>query len=258
MQILLLVNNWVGWQISMWLKNHGESIVGLVIHPPNNRKYTEETIECLKLKDDQIFDGSKLKSPESIGRIKALNSDLCLSILFDYILQQEFVDLFRMGVINLHPSYLPYNRGNYPNVWSIVDGTPAGVTLHYIDADVDTGDIIAQEEISVELTDTGESLYRKLEKACVELFVNTWPQIKNGKLKRISQPSDIGTYHRANDVQNIDEIDLNRQYMAIDLINILRARTFPPYNGAYFSDRKNRKVFLRLNLYYGEQENSNE
>jgi len=252
MRILLLVNNRVGWQISMWLKNRGESIVGLVIHPPNNRKYAEETIECLKLKDDQIFDGSKLKSPESIGCIKALNADVCLSILFDYILQQDFIDLFRMGVINLHPSYLPYNRGNYPNVWSIVDGTPAGVTLHYIDAGIDTGDIIAQKEISVELTDTGESLYRKLEKACVELFVNNWTHFKNGKIKRIEQSLDAGTYHRATDVQNIDEIDLNRQYMARDLINILRARTFPPYNGAYFKDENNRKVFLELNLYYDD------
>lgn len=242
----------------MWLKNQGEFIVGLVIHPPNNRKYTEETIECLKLKNDKIFDGSKLKSPESIGRLKALNADVCLSILFDYILQQEFIDLFRMGIINLHPSYLPYNRGNYPNVWSIVDGTPAGVTLHYIDAGVDTGDIIAQEEISVELTDTGESLYRKLEKACVELFINTWPDIKSGKVKRVAQPLGVGTSHWANDVQNIDEIDLNRAYIVRDIINVLRARTFAPYNGAYFRDGNNRKVFLRLNLYYDEQENSDE
>ena len=242
----------------MWLKNQGESIVGLAIHPPNNRKYSEETIECLMLKNDQIFDGSKLKSPELIGQIKALKADVCLSILFDYILHQEFINLFRLGVINLHPSYLPYNRGNYPNVWSIVDGTPAGVTLHYIDAGVDTGDIIAQEEIRSELMDTGETLYRRLEKACVKLFINTWPEIVSGNIKRTAQPLCIGSYHQSSDVQNIDEIDLNREYIARDLINILRARSFPPYNGAYFRDENNRKIFLRINFYYAEQENSDE
>ena len=75
----------------------------------------------------------KLKEPKVLEAIDALQPDIGLSILFDYILRSEFLELCPLGVVNLHPSYLPYNRGQYPNVWSIMDGTPAGVTLHYID-----------------------------------------------------------------------------------------------------------------------------
>jgi methionyl-tRNA formyltransferase len=252
MRLLLLVNNWVGWQITSWLKERDEEIVGLVLHPYQNRKYGNEITSSIGLPGKIIFDGSRLNESSILHEIAALKADIALSILFDYILQDEFIRLFSKGVINLHPAYLPYNRGQYPNVWSIVEGTPAGVTLHYIDTNIDTGDIIAQIEVPISPVDTGESLYRKLEKACVELFVNNWPHIKNGKVKRMEQSLDAGTCHRATDVQNIDEIDLYRQYMAIDLINILRARTFAPYNGAYFRDKNNRKVFLKLNLYYDD------
>src|SRR5207248_7068189 len=132
------------------------------------------------------------------------------------------------------------------NVWSIVDGTPAGVTLHYIDEHVDTGDIIAQREVLVDAADTGGTLYNKLERAAEALFCETWPLVRSGKAPRIPQGSG-GTYHRVRDVEAIDEIDLDRPYKAGDLINILRARSFPPHRGAYFRDG-NRKVYIEVSL----------
>ena len=63
-------------------------------------------------------------------------------------------------------------------MWSVLDGTPAGVTIHYIDAGVDTGDIVAQER--VELLDewTLEEAYDRLQEAMVALFEAHWPAIK--------------------------------------------------------------------------------
>jgi len=52
-----------------------------------------------------------------------------VSVLFDYILKPDFLGMFPGGTINLNPALLPYNRGQYPNVWSIVEGTPAGATI---------------------------------------------------------------------------------------------------------------------------------
>jgi len=251
MRILFLGNNWVGWQIVKWLREQNEQIVGLVTHPPHKRKYGNEIIRCAEVDPDRIFDGSQLRQPEILRAIKALDPDIGLSVLFDYILAPKFIEIFPAGVINLHPSYLPYNRGNYPNVWSIVDRTPAGVTLHYVDAGLDTGDIITQRQVPVEPVDTGETLYRKLEQACIELFKDTWPLIRSGRVPRMPQRSNEGTYHRARDVERIDHIDLNRKYTARELIDIIRARTFPPYSGAYFV-HEGRKVYLRLKLLYEE------
>ena len=152
------------------------------------------------------------------------------------------------GCVNCHPALLPYNRGQYPNVWSIIENTPAGVTLHYIDCGIDTGDIIAQKEVLIEPIDTGESLYKKLEKTCVNLFKDTWFMIRSRQAPRIPQLSNEGTYHRTSDVELIDKIELDCKYTARELINILRARTFPPYKGAYFL-HNGRKVYLQLKLF---------
>lgn len=246
MRILYLGNNRVGRQVLRWLKEQREEIVGLVVHPPEKQKHGAEIIRESGLDAQNIFDGSILDKPESLAAIRRLRPDLALSVFFGYILKPEFIGLFRGGVINLHPAYLPYNRGTYPNVWSIVDKTPAGATLHYIDAGIDTGDIIAQQKVAVEVKDTGATLYHRLEQACLELFQRTWPLIRAGQPPRFRQPAP-GTKHRARDVAQIDEIDLHRNYRAGELIDVLRARTFPPFPGAYFRS-DGRKVFLRLQL----------
>jgi len=240
-------NNWVGWQVIRYLTERDEDIVGLVVHPKHKQRYGEEIVKSAHLDPSVIFGGSRLGERDTFQAIKTLEPDIGLSIFFDYVLSKEFTALFPLGIVNLHPSYLPYNRGQYPNVWSIVEGTPSGITLHYIDEGIDTGDIIAQKEVPVEWTDTGETLYRKLERGSVELFREQWPLIREGKEQRTSQSGMDGTYHLTQDVQRIDEIDLDQRYAARDLINIIRARTFPPYKGAYFGDG-NKKIYMRIQL----------
>ncbi|MFC2144243.1 methionyl-tRNA formyltransferase [Acidobacteriota bacterium] len=255
MRILFLGNNAVGLEVLRELVEGRERVVGLVIHPPEKQRYGEEIIAASALPEEQIFDGASLKRAEVIEAIRALRPDIGLSVMFGYILQAEFLALFSRGVINLHPSLLPFNRGPHPNVWSIVEGTPAGATIHYIDEGIDTGDIIAQRDVIVEPTDTGGSLYAKLETCCVELFRETWPMIKRGTAPRIPQPPEAGTSHRIRDVELIDRIELDQSSTARALINILRARTFPPYKGAYFMDQ-GRRVGLRLHLEYEDDDAS--
>ena len=246
MRILIVGNNWVGWQVTRWLREQGEMIVGLVLHPPSSRTYGEEIIRSAGTNPTCIFDGSLLRQEETLGKIRSLRADIALSLLFDFILQPRFLELFPAGVINLHPAYLPYNRGQYPNVWSIVERTPAGVTLHYVDSGIDTGDIIAQREVPIEPVDTGESLYRRLEQASVDLFIDTWPLIRAGKARGVPQRGE-GTAHCRRDVNRIDEIDLNRSYPARQLIDTIRARTFSSYPGAYVVHNEE-KIYLRLSL----------
>ena len=247
MRIIYFANNWTAWQILLGLKKRGEEIVGLVIHPEIKRKYGKELLETAALPPEQVFDGSKLKEPEVLAKLAAIKPDMGLSILFDYILKPELLKLFPRGVINLHPALLPYNRGQYPNVWSIVEGTPSGVTIHYIDEKIDTGDIISQIEVPATPMDTGESLYRKLELASVKLFENSWNQIRNGTAPRVQQTGAVGTYHKTRDVEHIDKIELEKSYTGRELINILRARTFPPYKGAYF-EQDGKRIYLELLL----------
>lgn len=246
MRIVFLGNNLMGWQVLDWLRARGEDIAAVVVHPKAKQKYGQEILAAANVESSSVFDGSRLREAEMIERLGQIDAEIAVSILFDYVLKPEFLDLFPMGAINLHPSYLPFNRGQYPNVWSIVEQTPSGVTLHYIDEQIDSGDIIAQQKVPVASSDTGQSLYQKLERAGVQLFQNTWPLIRASRSPRKRQQGE-GTYHRTCDVERIDHIKLDEKYTARELINILRARTFPPYSGAWFEE-DGRRVYLRLEL----------
>lgn len=248
MRVLFLGNNRVGLEVLKHLRQNGDEIVGLVLHPVEKSRFRSEIIEVSGVDKSGIFSAPDLKKTGILDRIRSLNPEIVLSIYFGYILREPFLNMFPDRIINLHPAYLPFNRGGYPNVWSIIDGTPAGATLHFIDPGVDTGDIIAQKSVDVDITDTGISLYGKLEEACISLFKEQWQNIASGNYIRQKQSAENGTIHRDHDVGGIDLIDLEKNCKAGELINLLRARTFPPYDGTYFI-QDGRKIFMRLELY---------
>ncbi len=253
MRVVLFVNGWVGYKVAEFLgKRRDVDIVGLVIHPKERRRHGEDILRAIRLPKSQVFDGSTLDQPAVQKRLAALKPDLGISVYFVYILRKNILDLFPRGCVNLHPAYLPWNRGTNTNIWSIVDDNPVGVTLHTIDEHVDTGAILAQATVRVEPIDTGKSVYSRLQRAALTLFKESWPGLAKGTLKPKPQ-SGKGSLHHFRDVDAIDLIDLDRTYTGRELINILRARTFEPYKGAYFV-HKGRKVYLRLSLSYDDKE----
>ena len=253
MRLICLVNNYLGWQALEYLRKQTE-VAAVVMHPPERGKFLNEIRASAASAGAEIFCADSLRDPDGLKKIAAAKPDMGFSIMFGYLLKPDFLSLLPRGCLNLHPAFLPFNRGAHPNVWSIVDRTPAGVTVHFIDEGVDTGDIVCQKKVSILATDTGESLYHKLESAGLELLREAWPAIANGKFKRTPQPAGSGTSHKLSDVARIDEIDLQKSYKAEDLLNILRARTFPPHAGAFFR-RDGRKVYIRIQL--EEESNGN-
>jgi len=247
----------VGLQTLRWLNKQDDEIVGMVVHPEGNQIHVREMIAESGLPRANIFAGDDLQNPATLAAISGLSPDIGLSVYFGYIVKKEFLDIFPMGCLNLHPSFLPYNRGAYPNVWAIVDGTPAGATLHYIDEGVDTGDIIAQSAVEIEPTDTGQSLYKKLEVIACSVLRDGWKLIQTDNFSRKGQSIDAGTQHRLRDAERIDVINLEATYKAQELIDILRARTFPPHPGAYF-EKDGRRVYMNLELAYEDKLKGNE
>jgi methionyl-tRNA formyltransferase len=247
LRIVYLANNRVGLAALEILRRDGTEIAGLVVHPADRQKHRAEIIAASGVPADGIFDGATLRDPAVVARIAALDADLALSVFFGYLLRPDFLAAFRGNVLNLHPALLPYNRGAHPNVWSLVDGTPAGATLHYVDPGIDTGDIVAQREVPVVAVDTAATLYAKLETASLDLLATTWPAIRAGAAPRLPQSAAAGTSHKVRDLAALDRIDLDRPTTARELINLLRARSFPPHPGAYI-EIDGRRIYLRLEL----------
>lgn len=123
----------------------------------------------------------------------ALVADFIVSYGHREIISKDIVDLFPRRAINLHTSFLPWNRGASPNFWSFFRHTPKGVTIHLMDEGIDTGDIIVQREVLFSTDETLRTSYEKLHKEMLELFFASWPIIKTGKF--ISRPQGMGSYH---------------------------------------------------------------
>jgi methionyl-tRNA formyltransferase len=121
-----------------------------------------------------------------------------------YLIRQDVLDLLPDRVVNLHPSLLPWNRGYYPNFWSFLEGTPKGNSIHYIDADIDTGDILAQQEFHFDDQETLRTTYDIMRRGMVALFCRHWPDIAAGRCPRTRQPPG-GTLHYRADFDGLFE-----------------------------------------------------
>jgi methionyl-tRNA formyltransferase len=177
---------------------------------------------------------SALVTTESqLQLVRELEPEIVVSVGYDHLVPPDILSEPPAGCINLHPAYLPYNRGKSPNVWSIVENTPAGVTLHYMDEEFDTGEIIARREVDLSFSDTGKDLHHRLETAQFDLFTDVWPTIEAGDVETTTQSLENGEYHSVEDFQELCEIAPDEEYSAKELLDILRALTFPPFDNAY-------------------------
>ena len=126
-------------------------------------------------------------------------ADWFVSFGYRHIIREPHLSRLAGRLINIHISVLPWNRGADPNFWSWFDRTPKGVSIHHIDAGIDTGPLIAQQEIMLDERDhTLRTSYDVLMRFAVGLFDVTWPAIRNGWSETIPR-RDIGTLHRVKD-----------------------------------------------------------
>lgn len=115
-------------------------------------------------------------------------------------------DIFRKapagGILNLHNSYLPWNRGAHPCTWAIIDRTPHGATMHWVDQGVDTGPIFYQEALEIRPGETAHSLYERTADLEVDVFRASIIMLTGGDRRRIPQPQG-GTFHLKSDFERL-------------------------------------------------------
>jgi len=174
------------------------------------------------------------------AQITALHPDVIVIVGYGRIIPQWMLDLPPLGNINLHASLLPKYRGAAPIQWAIASGeTVTGVTTMKIDAGLDTGDIILQQEMAIDPSDTAETLSPKLAAIGAELTVATLRGLQTGSVA--PRPQDHSRATLAPILKKEDGlIDFSR---TVDEI-LNRLRGFQPWPGAYTSFRgKNLQVW---------------
>lgn len=151
-------------------------------------------------KEERVY---RIRNKLTLEMVEQLEPSFIISFNYRHMIPREILDAMPGKVINLHTSYLPYNRGSSPNFFSFMDNTPKGVTIHLMDEKLDTGDILCQKELYFdEEKETFASSYDTLIREITVLFQENWEKIRSGELEPKKQEGE-GTYHRLKELEVI-------------------------------------------------------
>lgn len=194
---------------------------------PDNCLFKNENIPSYKINESL---------DELIASYNVIISLHCLQIF-----PKELISKVRC--YNVHPGFNPYNRGWYPQVFSIINRLPAGATIHEMDELLDHGKIIDQKMVKINKWDTSLTLYNKIIDEELILIENNLKSIIDGKYKKI-KPSE-GNLNLRKDFKDLCKIELDDVDTFENHLNKLRALTHGIYKNAFFLDG-NKKVFVKV------------
>ena len=168
------------------------NVVGVITAPDRpagrGQKLKQSAVKEYALSVDlPVLQPEKLKNPGFIDELKALKADLQIIVAFR-MLPEIVWNMPPMGSLNLHGSLLPQYRGAAPINWAVINGDKkTGVSTFFLQHEIDTGNIIMQEELPIEADDTAGSVHDKMMVLGSEVVVNTVNAIIAGKVKPIPQ-----------------------------------------------------------------------
>jgi methionyl-tRNA formyltransferase len=177
-----------------------------------------------------------------LGEMRALRPDLLLVWSYSMILPQALIDIPRLGAVNVHGGLLPEYRGGHVLQWALINGeAETGVTLHYIDAGIDTGPLIAQTRFPIQAHDDAASLQRQIKTRGQDLLIKYWGAIADGTAPRVRQDESRARYFPMRTAED-GRIDWTRS--SAHIANLVRALV-APWPGAFVDVGGTRVVFRR-------------
>ena len=187
----------------------------------------------------EIFQPEKLDA-EFIGKLRSFNADFFLVFAYNKIFRKNVLEIPRLGIVGIHPSFLPKYRGSSPFQTALLNGeTETGVTLYLLDEGIDSGPILAKSEpVEIKKEDTSHSLAMKLAEIGAHLAIETLPRFLNGEIKAKKQDESQETlthkfktedgYVDPSDLSAAEENDLEKAKMIFNKI-----RAFTPEPGVW-------------------------
>ena len=160
-------------------------------------------------------------------KLKKYNCDLFVSMSFDQIFKKETFNIPKKGTINCHAGKLPLYRGRNILNWALINGEKEfGITVHFVDEGIDTGDIIKQETHEITLKDNYKTLLEKAYINCPKLLIKAIDSIYYSNYTLISQPlgPQYGFYCCKRKIG--DEV-INWNQSSLNIFNFIRALTYP-------------------------------
>ena len=211
----------------------GAHIVGVITAPDKpagrGQKLTGSPVKCYALEQGlPVLQPEKLKDPGFLEALRALKADLQVVVAFR-MLPEVVWNMPPRGTINLHASLLPNYRGAAPINWAVINGeTKTGVTTFFLKHEIDTGDLIFQEEIPILSEDTAGTVHDKLMEMGAKLIVKTVTAIGTGDVP--SRPQPAASTHPAPKIFK-EDCRISWQAPCETVNNLIRGLS--PYPGAW-------------------------
>ena len=144
-----------------------------------------------------VLSGAHVRDENTIQKIAALHPDIIFCIGSMQLIPKRVLAIPRLGVVNIHPAILPKYRGRYSTAHAIFNGEKeTGATLHFMDAGIDSGPIIAQKIFPIRKEDTARVVYDKFTEVGTKLFREFIESLMRGeKIKSIPQDESRASYY---------------------------------------------------------------
>ena len=201
MRVVFLGSGDIGIPTLEWLAAAPEIELAAVVTQPDRPAGRGLQLTPCAIKEKALTRGvsplqpSRIRAPEAVEQIAALRPDLLVVMAYGQILPQTLLDVPRLGAINLHASLLPRHRGAAPVHSAVLSGDrESGITVMWMDAGLDTGDILLQRACAVESTDTAGTLHERLAQLAPAALAEALELIRAGTAPHGKQEESVATY----------------------------------------------------------------
>lgn len=144
-----------------------------------------------------FIENPDVNTQDFLNIINKFHADIFVSMSFNQILKLPIINYTDHGFINCHAGALPFYRGRNILNWALINGEKYfGITVHYVDEGIDTGDIMLQKFVEIDKSDNYKSVLQKSYHECSSLLLEALLLIYNDNVKRIKQSTihPVGFY----------------------------------------------------------------
>jgi methionyl-tRNA formyltransferase len=240
--ILVFAYHDVGYECLDVLIQNDEYILAVITHEdnPNEEIWFRSVAGLARHYGIPVYTPESVNTPEWIERIKSWEPDLIFSFYYRNMVNEEILNIPRLGAFNMHGSLLPKYRGRVPINWAVLHGEKeTGVTLHHMVKRADAGDIVDQETVPIGYEDTAQDVFNKCVKAARLVLERQLESISRGTAPRRKQDESLATSFGG---RKPEDGRINWTESAETIYNLIRAVT-QPYPGA-FTEAGDKRLFI--------------
>lgn len=232
MKLVLFAFTEFGYQCTKHLHDQGEHEILIITAPADNGEpingWKSVVSYCKNNNVKFLYNQERKVTKDVIKKVISFSPDLVFSCNYPLIIPSRILYSAKYGGLNFHGGILPYYRGCLSGVWSILNGEKeSGVTLHYMDENIDTGDTVIIRKVKILPSDSAFSLYEKVRKESFKLFKQILPQLPI--LPKYNQDNKKARYYNR-DLPHKGQIDWN--WSSDYICRFVRAMYYPPFDPA--------------------------